>query len=130
ELCNALLDEDMRNLQANILTYMREHDDPTEKLLWFVQQILDFVLRNEAMLNVDQGARGVSLGHVAHRWWRQTLVGLLKQCQPASDVNYTADVLYVMLDVNTVRFQRNVLNYTPQQIHDGLRHTAEKLSRP
>ncbi|MEO1444508.1 MAG: TetR/AcrR family transcriptional regulator [Chloroflexota bacterium] len=45
ELCNALLDEDMRILQGKILQYMRERDDPLDKLTWFLEQILNFVLR-------------------------------------------------------------------------------------
>jgi AcrR family transcriptional regulator len=128
DLCNALLDEDMRELQAEVLAYLRAQDDPLDKLKWALERIVDFVCRNEALLRVHPEARGLELDHQAHFWWRQTIAGLLGQIHPGTDVRYETDMLYVMLDVRTIHFQRTILGYDRDFIVDGLRRAVDKLS--
>lgn len=129
DLCNALLDEDMRALQGNVLTYFREHDEapPLDKLNWFVAQVFQFVQRNRDLLLAQSDVGGIALDHAAHLWWRQTIVGLLSQVIPREHVAYSADVLYVMLDVRIIRFQQEALGYTDEQILAGLQRTVEQF---
>lgn len=132
DLCIALLDEDMRQLQMNVLTYLRENaaNPPLENLQWFLQSVLSFVLRNIDTLTVESDSRGLGLDHPAHIWWRQTLAGLLAQAEPDDDVRYRADILFIMLDVRTIRFQQQALNYTEEDIFAGLLDAASRLITP
>lgn len=130
-LCNALLDEEMHALQVRVLAHLRDDTHaPFDKLVWFMAQVLDFVTRNESLLIVEIDGRGLELDHRAHYWWRQTLIGLLQQLRPDDDVRYHADVLYVMLDVRTLRFQQTQLGYPREAILDGLTTTAARLATP
>lgn len=130
-LCNALLDEDMRNLQGGVLAYFREHDDvpPLERLNWFLERVFRFVQRNKPLLRAQANVEELMLDHEAHIWWRQTIAGLLGQMIPREEVPYSADVLYVLLDVRTICFQQERLGYTDEQILDGLQRTAAQLVR-
>jgi hypothetical protein len=67
------------------------------------------------------------LHHPAHLWWRQTIHGLLMRLKPAGDIDYIADVLYVMLDVQTIRFQRRVQGYDIERIVAGLHMMLDRL---
>ncbi len=128
DVCNALLDEDQRALQADVLARLREHaDTPAENLRWFLERVLQFVLRHERLLQVETDAVGIGLEHPAHFWWRRTLVGLLQRLTPGADVRYRADTLYVMLDVRTVSFQRGQLGYDEDDILRGLHDVAAQF---
>lgn len=129
ELCHALLDEDMQQLQERVLMYLRDHyaDTPGERLKWFLGEVFEFVRRNEDLLIVESD---LSLDHIAHLWWRQTISGLLQQASPGNDVRYATDVLYIMLDVRTIRFQRDTVGHDPDAILAGLHATAERLTGP
>ena len=123
ELCHALLDEDMRDLQERFLRRMRMQATPLQNLEWFLEQVVYFVTRNEQLLYPKAPDTTVNiLQHPAHLWWRQTIRGLLQQLKPAGDLDYLSDVFYVMIDVNTLRFQRHVLGYDLPRIIEGL-HT-------
>lgn len=128
DLCIALLDEDMRDLQCSVLKHLRQNDTPIDNLKWFVEQILDFVTRNETLLLVENDGHGTGLDHQAHIWWRQTVIGLLSQILPGKDVRYFADVLYVMLDVRTLHFQRTALGYNNNYILGGLKQTVDAFT--
>lgn len=127
DLCNALLDEDMRTLQSRTLRHMREHEDTVQKLRWFLGEVLAFVRRNEPLLIVEINGRGLELDHRAHYWWRQTIAGLLSQLLGGQDVRYQTDIFYVMLDVRTLRFQREVLGYSDDFILEGMYATLDRL---
>lgn len=126
DLCQALLDEDQRRLQERTLEQMRGYPDPLANLQWFLMESLQFVERNRPFLCVSSAATG-SLEHPAHWWWRQTIRGLLGRIQPAGDLDYMADTLYVLIDVHTVAFLRMVRGYTLEQISTSLLATLEKL---
>lgn len=129
DLCNALLDDKMRRLQAHTLNYLRQDVTTLDKLQHVLVEIAGYVIRNKPMLLVESDGRGLELDHQAHYWWRQTIVGLLQQLRPGEDVRYHADVLYAMVDVRMLHFQQTVLGYGEELIFDGLRTTAERLSR-
>lgn len=128
DLCHALLDQDMRDLQERALRRLRGSTDPRADLEWFVEQIARFVLNNVHLLHISEGGNVSLLTHPAHLWWRQTIRGLLGRIAPAGDPDYLADTLYIMLDIHTLHFQRSVQGYDLNRILDGLRHILRQLT--
>ncbi|MFW5748835.1 MAG: TetR/AcrR family transcriptional regulator [Chloroflexota bacterium] len=129
DLCYSLLDETQRELQDTTLAHLRQHPDPCQNLRWFVAQVLDFVIDNMELLTAGTDpAQAVALDMRAHLWWRQTIRNLLNQMQYAGDVDYVSDTIYVMLHVETVRFQQVSLEYSRDRIHQGLRSLLDTLS--
>jgi len=130
ELCYALLDEEQRDLQNNALRRMRTNPDTESNLRWFLEQAAAFVIRNEDLLyaGADSG-QAVTLELPAHLWWRQTILNMLQQLEICDDVDYFSDMLYVMLHINTIHFQRNSLGYSAQRIQDGLQAAVNHLLR-
>lgn len=127
-ICQTLLDEDQRDLQDRSLLYFRNHNDPLTNLRWFLAEVVDFVERNSPLLCVGAVDAGLkSLEHPAHMWWRHTIRVFLQQLNPQIDVDYAADVLYVMLDVHVAYFQRMSLGYDSARIVDGLTSTLNQL---
>ncbi|MEO8613137.1 MAG: helix-turn-helix domain-containing protein [Chloroflexota bacterium] len=127
ELCQALLDEDQRALQDRALEYFRTQGNPLDNLGWFLVEVALFVDRNSHLLCVSSD-HIMTLEHPAHWWWRQTIRGLLGQLNLPGDVEYFADLLYVMLDVNTIYFQRKNQGYPIERITDGLLDTLHRIT--
>ncbi len=122
QLCETLIDEQMRALQARTFTYLRDNPAPDDALIWFVGEVLAFVDHNIELM----GSGGVDLlPHPAHLWWRQTIRALLgridfshKAAPP--DLDYLADVLYITLDVRTVLFHKFAHGWQIDRIHAGM----------
>jgi AcrR family transcriptional regulator len=143
ELCHALLDHETRDLQERSLRRLQNFGDPLDDLAWFLEQIARFVIQNTRLLcaashqrperredgDSEREVPQVTLNHPAHFWWRVTIRGLLQRIQPPGDIDYMADVLYVMLDVHTIYFQRDTLGYDTQRIIDGLASTLYSFTR-
>jgi AcrR family transcriptional regulator len=131
-LCHALLDEAMHDFQARTLTQLHRPDTPLEKLSWFLCEVVLYVDRNRLLLSeaAEQGRQAQMLRHPAHIWWRQTIVGLLNQIPYRGDTDYTADMLYIMLDVQTLRFQRDIQGYPLERILAALQHVVTQLVQP
>jgi AcrR family transcriptional regulator len=129
ELCQALLDQDQRALQERTFARMRQNHNPVGNLRWFVGEVLHFVDDHLPLLFVGALSQRASstLEHPAHHWWRLTILGLLEQIDPSGDIGYKADVLYVMLDVHTLEYQRNGLGYSLERIENGLLATLDQL---
>jgi AcrR family transcriptional regulator len=128
EVCYALLDQDQRELQTRALQRLRAHSDPLDNLRWFLEEVASFVFHNEDLLFVGVGSSANSaLPFRAHLWWRQTIRGLLDQHGVPGDRDYFSDVLYVMLDVNTIHFQKGTLGYDLARIIGGLLATLDRL---
>jgi len=107
-LCLALLDEDMRALQASAFQLFGQNLPIQAKLLGFCEQVYDYVDAHEDYLcSVAQQSGGRFLQDPAHFWWWQTFYGLLRQ-MPMTDARARAlaTALYALLDVQTLRFQR------------------------
>ena len=131
ELCHALLDEDMRQFQTMTLAHVRECDDAFECLHWFLEQAAAYVIEHNDLLVEVSNQGGVDmLSHPAHIWWRQTIIGLLARLNLDVDISYLADLLYVMLDVQTIRFQRRVQGYDVERIVSGLHTTLWRFANP
>jgi AcrR family transcriptional regulator len=128
QLCQALLDEDQRSLQDRALEYFRTQGNPMDNLGWFLVEVALFVDRNSHLLCVTSD-HIMTLEHPAHWWWRQTIRGLLGQINPPGDLEYFTDLLYVMLDVNTIYFQRKNQGYSIQRVTDGLLDTLQRITR-
>lgn len=128
ELAHSLLDQDMRDLQGRVFRRLNNQGDALEDLRWFMGQIVRFVDRNSALLCIaaSEGS-GVLLNAPAHLWWRQTIRGLLLRAKTLPDPDYTADLLYVMLDAQVIRFQRHVLGYDMERILAGLDDSVRRL---
>jgi AcrR family transcriptional regulator len=132
ELAFELLDQDMRDLQARMFRRLESQGDPLEDLRWFLEQILRFVDRNSGLLCIalsSSGDSGALLNAPAHRWWRQTFRALLARAGSHFDLDYAADILYLMVDAQTIRFQRQTLGYDLEKILAGLHATLSLLSR-
>jgi AcrR family transcriptional regulator len=125
QLCHALLDEEMRALQERVLLRLRQQGDPRADLAWFVEQVARFAVSNTDLLMTDPS---LMLAHPAHLWWRQTIRGLLLRADCAGDVDYFADTLYILLDVQTIRFQRRVLGYDAERIITGLHALLARIA--
>lgn len=124
QICHALLDEDMRTFQQQTLFIMRSNPDALGSLRWFLESAARYVFDHSDLLQAasNEGEQCM-LYHPAHLWWRQTIAGLLSRLQPAGDSSYIADVLYILLDVQTIRFQRLSHHYDLAQIVAGLQMT-------
>lgn len=142
QLCHALLDQEMRDLQESALRRLQIQGNPVDDLAWFLEQVALFVIRNTQMLFVEEPpARAENpvlepfvplLGHPAHFWWRQTIRGLLQRItfpEPKPDLDYLADMLYIMLDARTVYFQMRGLGYDASRIVNGLKSTLAIITR-
>lgn len=128
DICHALIDCEMQQLQERTLGYLRQSTDPAASLHWFVTQIVGFVMDNITLLCEASNHAAVSLlQHPAHLWWRQTIHGLLTQSQFTGDIDYMADMLYIMLDVQTLWFQRQTLGYDGDRIVAGICATLDHI---
>ncbi|MCA9883266.1 MAG: TetR/AcrR family transcriptional regulator [Anaerolineae bacterium] len=121
ELCHALLDEAMRSFQEETFKRLRQNSDPADTLRWFVTRVVHYVIEHNPLL-VEAAAvgGGEMLRHPAHSWWRQTILGLLQRLCTAHDASYLADVIYVMLDVRVINFQRETHGYSLDELVEGL----------
>lgn len=130
-LCMELLDEAMRDFQARALEHFSAPLSPTEKLHWFLQQAILYTEGHMSLLcEAANQARPTEIRlHPAHLWWRQTIRGLLLQIPLKGDVDYLADILYLMIDVETLRFQRRSQGYTVERILRGVNTSLAQLLR-
>jgi AcrR family transcriptional regulator len=126
DLAQVLINEDQRDLQDRTLARLREHGDPLDDLEWFLGEVIAFVVRNQALV-FTEATLGILLDHPAHIWWRLTIRGLLLRINPRIDVEYTADVLFVMLDPRTIYFQIGTRGYDEQGIASGLCNLLKRL---
>jgi len=118
EVIQALLDADQRALQERTLERLRSGGLPDDNLRWFLLEVLHFVWENAALLQEDADAMRF-LHHPAHAWWRQTLLGLLGRCQVNGECDYLADVLYMLVNVPTVQYQKR-MGYSLEKLEAGL----------
>ncbi len=126
DLCQVLIDQDQRDLQERTLARLREQGDPLADLEWFLREAVAFVARNQAVV-FAVASLGTMLDHPAHLWWRQTIRGLLTRLKLPIDVEYTADMLFVMLDPRTIHFQTTARGYSFERIADSLVAVLDRL---
>ena len=126
----ALLDADMQALQARVFASLADPAPPIEKLRWFLEVAAQYVIDHLEFLleSAETSPEAIRL-HPAHDWWRQTIHGLLRQIPTCAEPEIAADVLYLMLDVQTIRYQQHARHYSPERIIHGLHYTLERLTR-
>ncbi len=125
ELCQVLIDEDQRDFQNRALARLRQRGDVRTDLEWYVGEVIAFIVRNQEILFTI--ASDTSLYHPAHRWWRQTIRGLLQQLHPVVDVEYAADLIFVMLNPRTIQFQMEIHGYSAVHIGANLIRVLDSL---
>jgi AcrR family transcriptional regulator len=127
DLCHMLIDSDQRNLQDRTLARLREQGDPLTDLAWFLREVIAFVIRNQALIFAEE-ILGAVIDHPAHVWWRQTTRGLLARINPECDVDYIADVLFVMIDPRAIHYQLTSRGYSEERIADALIAVMRRLT--
>lgn len=133
-LCEALLDESTRRLQAEVLARVGRGaaDGPALAQLDFL--LVRLVAHDEehgALLGAVRDAacgerRGALYGRAPYDWQRLTALALLRravaagECPPL-DAEYLADAILAPLDIDLYLFQRQRRGLTPERIVAGLR---------
>jgi AcrR family transcriptional regulator len=128
DLCRVLIDEDQRELQNRTLSRLRQQGDAQTDLEWFLREAIAFVERNRRFMFAES-SMSVTLDHPAHRWWRQTIRGLLVRMNLDLDIDYTADMLFVMLDPRTIHFQVTARGYDYTRITSALTTLVRQVTR-
>jgi AcrR family transcriptional regulator len=142
ELCQALLDENTRRLQAEALDRLR---DTGESAVAQLEYLLDILAGHndenaELLCAVHDAAfgarRDILYRSAAYEWRRMTALALLRRAVargelPPLDADYLADALLAPLDISLYLFQRHARGFTRERIVAGLtrllrglRHTA------
>lgn len=137
ELCLALMDEQMTEFQDGMLARMQtlssEGVSKLEQLDQFLDALVHFTDVHSPLLCVVQGAGllGEEMDNntmqLPHFWQYMTINGLLRGAQDAGelsaelDIEYIADALLAPLKADLFRYQRQVRNFSPDRISNGLR---------
>lgn len=108
QLLQELIDTDQRDLQERTFYHLGAHmADPAACLDWFLGEVIAFVGRHQLLFFGQLGDLSVSLlDHPAHQWWRLTIRGLMARLRLPLDLDYAADLLYLLLDPRTIHFQK------------------------
>lgn len=126
-LCHALLDHNDRALQDRTLERLRTVGDAPGNLRWLLVEAAAYVWDNVVLLTGSDASGIPTLEHPAHWWVRQTIRGLLGQINPPGDLDYIADMLYVMVDARTIHYLCHARGYDMQRINDGLLAAVDRL---
>lgn len=131
-LCEALLDEPTRRLQAEVLVSLSDPNrGALEKLRNFLGRLVLFTEENLDLLygghDTLQGTERVArYGHPSYGWMRWTVLGLLREAarngelSEEKDIEYLADAMLAPLNVDLYYHQRRVLSLSPERISAGL----------
>jgi len=131
-LCQALLDEPTRGLQAEVLEALRGEEDPLEGLRWFLGRLARFTEEHLDLLyggqeSLSGAERLAEFGWPSRLWQLWTVLGLLRAAQREgklgveADAEYLADALLAPLGVELYYHQRRVLGLPPGRIEAGAR---------
>lgn len=131
-LCEALLDEPTRRLQAEVLVSLSDPNrGALEKLRNFLGRLVLFTEENLDLLygghDTLQGTERVArYGHPSYGWMRWTVLGLLREAarngelSEEKDIEYLADAMLAPLNVDLYYHQRRVMSLSPERISAGL----------
>lgn len=131
ELCQALLDENTRRLQAEVLERLRDTDAPA---IGQLEYLLDSLAghneeNGELLCAVHDAAfgdrRDIVYLNAAYEWRYMTALVLLRRAVmrgelPSLDAEYYADALLAPLDITLYQFQRHKRNFSRERIVAGL----------
>jgi AcrR family transcriptional regulator len=131
ELCQALLDENTRRLQAEVLERLRDTDAPAiDQLENLLASLAAHNDENAELLCAVHDAafgdrRDIVYRSAAYEWRRMTALALLRRAVargelPPLDADYYADALLAPLDITLYQFQRHVRGFSQARIVAGL----------
>lgn len=133
-LCEALLDDNTRRLQGEVLARVGRGaaDAPAlAQLDFLLARLVAHNEENGPLLGAVQDAacgerRGAFYHGGPYDWQRLTVLALLRRAvaggeSPTLDAEYLADAVLAPLDIDLYLFQRHERGFTPERILDGLR---------
>lgn len=131
ELCQALLDENTRRLQSEVLDRLRDTDESAVIQLEYLLACLAGHNDENAELlcAVSDAASGARRDIVyrspAYEWQRLTAYTLLRRAVargelPPLDADYLADALLAPLDISLYLFQRHARGFSRERIVAGM----------
>ncbi len=136
QLCLALMDEDMRAFQDEILRMFRNnYDQPALiKLDKFLDHLVRFMefhapllceVQKQGILQTDTVAQQAS-PHMWQPWLRNTISMLLQQAEQNNetqdlDIPYLVDAILAPLNADLFMYQREILGFDLERISCGLR---------
>jgi AcrR family transcriptional regulator len=138
-LCQALLDEPTRALQAQTLALLSEPArSALGKLDVFLGLVVEFTENNldllyggnEPLCGADRLER---FAHPAYDWRRSTVLGLLRvavrdgELDSGLDLEYLATALLAPLDLDLYYYQRRVQGLPVERVEAGLRALAAAM---
>lgn len=133
DLCLALIDEEMRDFQDDVLVLMSnlvsEEVPPLAQLAAFLDTAVAFTERHTPLLYETNLTEKVA----PYEWQRILVMGLLQtavaQKHIASELNisYLTDALLSLVNARFHYFQRTERNLTPEQIQYNLRAILTQL---
>ncbi|GIK29612.1 MAG: helix-turn-helix transcriptional regulator [Chloroflexi bacterium] len=129
ELLFALIQHESQSLDAAVSERIQSGEPAVDTLHWFVDQALDYALRNNSLLcEATNHAAGASLRHQSRVWWRDILSCEFVAAGVAPDeASYAADTVYMMLDAHTLYFQLNQLGYDVASIRRNLHTLIDRI---
>lgn len=129
ELLFALIEHESQSLKSAVTARIESDEPATRTLHWFIDQALDYALRNNSLLcEATNHAVGASLRHQTRVWWREVLSRMFGASGIAADeASYAADTIYMMLDAQTLHFQLNQLGYDIANIRRNLHTLVDRI---
>lgn len=128
ELLFTLIEHEAQMFRDEIAARAARGETHSETLHWFIQQALNYALRNNSLLcEATNHAPNGTLNHPSRFWWRDVLYGLFQRAGAKTDPCYAADTIYMMLDAQTLYFQQTSLGYDHTHLSQNLRALAESL---
>ena len=131
ELCQALLDDGARTFQDEVLARLRAGGEPAlAQLTFFLGRLAAFNEENAALLGAVSAAaagqrRDAYYRSAPYEWQRLIVTTILRravqggECPPL-DVEYLADAILALLDIDLYLFQRHGRGLTRERIVAGL----------
>lgn len=140
ELCQALLDTQMRDFQDESLRQLRSMSEaraPTlEQLRWFLQALVEFHERHLPMMRGIFGEASPPAGfEPPPQWWaRRTIAGLLTSAQKHGEISMDVDLPYfvnallALIHPFTLHAQRTNHGLSNARIVAGLGRIVDAIS--
>ncbi len=140
ELCQAMLDTQMREFQDETLSELRRMSGAGEsklsQLRWFLQAMVHFHERHLPMMRGIFGAAPPPGFEPPPQWWaHRTIEGLLTSAQAQDEIDsevdlpYFVDALLVLIHPFTLHVQRTHHHFSNERIIAGLWRIVAGLDR-
>lgn len=142
ELCLSLMDDQMAAFQNGMLVNMRDMSTDgvayLDQLRFYVEELIRFTERHAPLL-CEVERSGLLLGNahpeLPHLWHAMTVSALLRSARrygevsPDLDVEYYAEAILAPLNVDVLRFQREVRGFSNDRIISGLGNLISAIGK-